>query len=84
MAIGDIVYVRYLDHVLFKDVDLSVYAPSVRETVGWLDSETSDYVKIVWERFAEPDPRGEAKQKATGLVVLKSCILELQKVRINE
>ena len=34
---GSLVYIRYRDHVLFKDVDPSLYRPFIRETIGWLD-----------------------------------------------
>jgi len=78
---GDVVYIRYKDHVLFKDVDPSAYAkPFVRETLGWLDHEDDESIRLVWERFAEPDLRGEARQKVTGLVIMKNSILELRRV----
>jgi len=75
---GSLVLVRYLDHVLFKDVDPSLYRPWTRETVGWLDYEDSDHVRIVWERFAMPDPPNESKPRATGLLILKKAILEIR------
>ena len=76
MGEGAVFYVRYLDYVLFKDVDSSAYAkPFAREAVGWLDYEDGDCVRLVWERFAEPAPGGEAKQRATELVILKSTVL---------
>jgi len=77
---GSLVFLRYLDHVLFKDVDPSLYRPWTRETVGWLDYEDSDCVRIVWERFAMPDPPNESKPRATGLVILKKAIIELRTV----
>lgn len=76
---GTVVYLRYLDLVLFKDVDPSNCRLFVREAVGWLDHEDSDFIRIVWERFAEPAPGGKAKQRATGLVILKESILELRR-----
>ncbi len=75
---GDLVLVRYLDHVLYRDVDPSLFRPWIRETVGWFDFEDSDHVRIVWERFAMPDPPNESKPRATGLVILKKAILELR------
>ena len=78
--LGAAVYVRYRDHVLFKDADPGAYRPFVREAVGWLDHEDSDCIRLVWERFAEPTPNGEAKQRASGLVIMKSSILELRRV----
>lgn len=81
IPLGSLVYVRYLDHVLFKGVDPTAYAGSfMQETVGWLDHEDDDCIRLVWERFAKPTLREEVKQKATGLVILKSAILEMQRV----
>jgi len=80
MRVGDLVYLRYQDHVLFKDVDPSLYHPWTREAIGWLDYEGQDYIRIVWERFAMPDPPNEARPRATGLVILKKAILEMRRI----
>ncbi len=78
---GQLVYIRYLDHVLFKDVDPATFsAPFMRETVGWLDFENNDYLRILWERFAMPNPPSETKLRATGLVILKTAILEMRRI----
>jgi hypothetical protein len=79
LEIGSVVYVRYLDHVLFKDAGLSAYRPFVREAVGWLDHEDDGFIRLVWERLAEPMPSGELKQRVTGVVILKSAILGVWK-----
>ena len=78
--IGSLVYVRYRDHVLFKDVDPSLYRPWSRETIGWLDYEDQECLRLVWERFAMPDPPNEAKPRATGLVILKKAIVEMRRI----
>ena len=78
--LGTAIYVRYRDHVLFKDVDPGAYRPFVREAIGWLDHEDGDCIRLVWERFAEPTPNGKAKQRASGLVILRNSILELRRV----
>jgi len=80
MRVGQLVYIRYNDHILFKDVDPRLYRPWSRETVGWLDYEDEESVRIVWERFAMPDPPNEAKPRATGLVIMKSAILEMRRI----
>ena len=73
-----IVYVRYLDHVLFKDMDPGAYSePFVRETVGWLASENERAIQVIWERQVGG---GATRQRATGLVVLKADILELKRL----
>ena len=77
---GSFVYVRYRDHVLFRDVDPRLYKPFIRETIGWLDYEDGECLRIVWERFAMPHPPNESKPRATGLVILKGDIIEMRKV----
>jgi len=78
--LGSLVLVRYLDHVLFKDVDPSLCVPWTRETIGWLDYEDSNHLRLVWERFSMPDPPRESKPRATGLVILKKAIVELRRI----
>jgi hypothetical protein len=75
-----VVYVRYKDHVLFKDSDASQYRPFLRECVGWLDFEDSELVRVVWERFSMPDPPNEAMSRSTGLVIMKNAVLEYKRI----
>jgi hypothetical protein len=82
-----LVYVKYLDHVLFKDIDPHAMKPQIRETVGWLAEENENHIRIEWERFSDEYGRTEhrvelqnVKQRATGLVILKSCILERRRI----
>ena len=77
---GLLVYVRYRDHVLFKDMNPGTAAPFTRECVGWFDYEDQDYIRILWERFAMPDPPNDSKPRATGLVILKEAILEMHRI----
>jgi len=77
---GSLVYVRYQDHVLFKDSDASQYRPWVRECVGWLDYEDGEFVRVVWERYPEPNPPENARLRSTGLAILKKAIVEMRKV----
>ena len=77
---GSLVYIRYRDHVLFKDVDPSLYRPFIRETIGWLDYEDEECLRLVWERFAMPDPPNESRPRATGLVILKKAVMELRRI----
>jgi len=82
MALGDVVYVRYRDHALFRDVDPDTWHPFVRECIGWLAFENDEYIRVVWERFAEPNEPEGAKQRAVGPVILKSAILELRRLNV--
>jgi len=72
--------VRYLDHVLFRDTDPDRASAFTRECVGWLDYEDEEHIRIVWERFAMPDPPNESKPRATGLVILKKTIVEMRRI----
>jgi hypothetical protein len=85
-----LVYVKYVDHVLFKDIDPKTIEPQVRETVGWLTEQNEDFIRIEWERFIDEfsSPAISAhrtsenmKQRATGLAILRSCILELEEMK---
>jgi len=80
MKVGELVYIRYRDHVLFRDMDPNTARSFTRECVGWLDYEDQEHIRIVWERFAMPDPLGESKPRATGLVILKKAILEMHRI----
>ena len=71
---------RYYDHVLFREADASQYKPWARETIGRLDYEDENSVRIIWEWFAEPDPTGTAKTPSSGLALLKRAIIEMRKI----
>jgi hypothetical protein len=77
---GSVVICRYRDHVLFKDSDASQYQPWTREAVGWLDFENEDYVRLVWERFCEPNSHDNGRTSSTGLSILRVSILEMRKI----
>ena len=82
MTEGHLVIVRYYDHVLFKDtLSSNALRPVVRETVGWLDYENTEYIRLVWERYAEPIIGEESQFRTTGLAIRKSDIIELRRVR---
>ncbi len=80
MTFGSLVYVRYQDHVLFKDSDAGQYRPWIRECVGWLDYDDEEFVRIVWERFSEPNPPDNTRLRSTGLAILKKAIVEMRRV----
>jgi len=81
MRIGSTVYIRYKDHALFRNVDARSQRPIIQEAVGWLDLETEDFVRVLLTRYRDPKIRdGPAETKATGLVILRSTILEMRKI----
>ncbi len=77
---GCLVFIRYRDHVLFKDANAEQYRPWTRETVGWLDYQDDEFVRIVWERFHEPNPPDNAKLRSTGLSISRNDIMEMKRV----
>jgi hypothetical protein len=75
-----LVFVRYLDHVQYSRASALAMAPQTREAVGWLVYECGDYITLVWDRDASPPTIHNGDPKASGLVLLKSDILELKKL----
>ena len=74
-----LVYVRYLDHVLFSRCSPLVMKPQLREAVGWLNYECEEYIILSWDKDAEPPTLKGGDPKASGLVLIKSDITELKK-----
>jgi hypothetical protein len=81
---GTFVYVRYLDHVLFRNADAGLFTPVLRETVGWLHRETADAIWVLWERSVKPLPRERSPSAESGLVLLKSEIVEMRRLPLQE
>jgi hypothetical protein len=54
--------------------------PQIREAVGWLNYQCEDYIIISWDRETEAPTLKGGDAKASGLVLLKSDILELKKL----
>jgi hypothetical protein len=75
-----LVYVKYLDHVLYRNMAPSAEPKSaVRETVGWLMRENDEVIWIVWDRVAAPS-KLEKLDPLASLVILKKCILEMRRL----
>lgn len=75
-----LVHIRYRDHVLFRNVDPDLYHPSIRECVGWIVKENDDAVWILWDRSVKKLPHERTRPSESGLVILKSDILEMRKL----
>ena len=74
-----LIYVRYKDHVLFRNSDHKLYESSnVRETLGWQIRETEEVLILIHDRSVEPFPNEVCE---TGLIILKSDILEIEAIR---
>ncbi len=78
LTVGCKVYVRYRDHVMFARTSPDIMSPQTRERIGWLVYDGSDYVIVVSDRDSGPATLKGGDSKADGLVILRSCILELK------
>ena len=77
---GFLFYVRYLDHVIFKNVDSGLCKPIMREVVGWLVKENDEAIWMVCDRSIEKVPNQKVQACESGLVILKSDLLEMKKI----
>ena len=75
-----LIFVRYLDHVLYNRSSALVMKPQVRKAVGWLVYECEQYVTLTWDCDDEPPTLHGGDPKASGLVLLKSDILEIKRL----
>ena len=80
--ITSLVYIRYRDHLLFKATDPEHLAPIERECVGWLEKESSDAVCLLWDRSVIKLLNEIIYPQGSGLVILKSDILELTQIEL--
>ncbi len=76
----DLIFVRYVDHVVYSRNSAMAMKPQVREAVGWLIYECEDYLTLTWDRDADPPTLRGGDPKASGLVLLKSDILKVTKM----
>jgi hypothetical protein len=76
---GSLVYVKYLDHALYRNMAPSNPRPVVRETVGWLMHEDDEAVWIVWDRNVAAS-KHEKNTPYSSLIIVKSCILEMRRL----
>jgi hypothetical protein len=81
IPLGSMVYIRYLDHILFKNTPEAVEDAAERETLGWLTQETGNLLCIQNDRTVESLQYSSGT--ASGLVLLKSCILEIRKLPLQ-
>lgn len=76
----NLVNIRYVDHVLFRNSDSNQYYPCIRECVGWLAREDKKAICILFDRSAEDFPNKKIEIKESGLILLKDDILEIREI----
>jgi hypothetical protein len=79
---GSIVYIRYLDHVLYKNTPKAVTEATERETIGWLTHENEKLLCIENDRTIDELPYSSGS--GSGLVLLKRCVLEIHALPLQE
>lgn len=79
MRTGDIVEVRYLDHVFFKDSDESLQTPRLVTAIGRLSYQDDRFVRLKLEYYEDPDPSAKVRVRSMGLVIVKSTIVEIKR-----
>ena len=67
-------YVKYRDHVLFRNCNSSEMKPIIREVVGWLTFENTDSICICYDKPVDPLPN---ETRESGFIILKSDVLEV-------
>jgi hypothetical protein len=80
LRLGDLIRVRYKDHALQRNVDPEKAQPIIREAVGVVERDSDDYVYLMVDEYAEPGPDGDSVRKTSGFVILKSTILEVNRL----
>jgi hypothetical protein len=66
------VYVRYRDHVFFRNVEAPAVEAIMREALGWVREENDEVMLIECDR-----PLPECRSGFNGVVVVKSCIVSM-------
>ena len=74
-------YVRYQDHVIYKNIIQPNPEAIERETVGWLANENQEIILIEHDRTVQQ--KDVSSGKSNGIIILKSCILEVQPLQKN-
>ncbi|MEM2081502.1 MAG: hypothetical protein QW744_04435 [Candidatus Bathyarchaeia archaeon] len=79
---GSPVYVRYKDHVLYKNIKQSIADAVERETIGWLTKQTDEIMLIEHNRTI---PNAQIPSgSGSGVIILKSCILEIHALPLQK
>jgi len=81
-SLGSPVYVRYKDHVLFKNLEQPLEKAIERETIGWLSKENNEIILVEHDRTRSNAELGSGQ--ITGLIILKVCIIEIHNLPLQK
>lgn len=80
----EVIFVRYFDHVLYNRASAFIMKPQVRKAIGWLIYECEQYITLAWDSDDEPPTLRSRDPKASGLVLLRSDIIEIKKLPLQK
>jgi hypothetical protein len=72
---SSLVYVRYKDHIIYKNILQPLAEAAERETVGWLTKQNDEIMLIEHDRNFSIEVLSSGQ--SNGIIILKSCILEI-------
>jgi len=76
---GNLVHVIYMDPVLFRNSDPKLYGkPNIRETIGWILTENTEEIQVIWDQSLKRLPNEETSPKESGLTIPRRAILRMQ------
>ena len=73
------IYVKYFDHVLFRNADPDLIKPILREALGWLIKEDNDAIWILFDKTVN-NLLFEKFEPSSGLIILKRNIIEMKNI----
>ena len=79
---GSAVYIRYKDHVLFKNTFKPIEGAAELETLGWLTQENNELLCIQHDRTVKSLQHSSGT--ASGMVLLKSYVLEIRALPLQK
>ena len=77
-----LVYVRYNDHVIYKNILQPIAEAAERETVGWLTQQNEEIMLIEHDRTI-PNAQIPCGQ-GNGIIILKDSILEIYSLPLQK
>ena len=77
-----LLYVRYKDHVIYKNILQPIAEAAERETVGWLTKQNEEIMLIEHDRTIQNSEISSGQ--GNGIIILKSCIIEIRSLPLQK
>ena len=79
--LNPLVYVRYRDHVVYKNTFQPQMEAAERETIGWLAKQNDEILLIEHDRAVQPI--GVASGQGNTMIILRICIMEMHELPLQ-